>query len=326
MNIDFSIKSGGIDMALHRFEPTRFYTTLGSHEPALRVASGDTIETWTLDCRGIDSQMRELSTGPNPQTGPFFLEGAEPGDTLAVRFEHLAPNRRVGHTNTILIPGTLDPSYVAASVFGREEIEWEIDTEAWTASTRAPFLKGTRISLPLDPMVGCFGVAPPGAQSIAASTSGRHGGNMDYRGFRQGVTVYFPVFVQGGLFTLGDGHAIQGDGEVVGTGIETSFDVRFTLSLSKGKSIGNPRAEDDEYLMTVGNARPLVQALQHATTGMVLWLRELGLAGNTPDIVLGQCVEYDIANVIDPAFTVVCKMKKSILQGLGVETSRVMED
>lgn len=149
---------------------------------------------------------------------------------------------------------------------------------------------------------------------------------MDYRGFSQGVTVFFPVFAPGGLFFLGDGHAVQGDGEVVGTGIETSFDVRFTLSLVKERSIGNPRAENDEYIMTVGNARPLVQALQHATTGMVLWLRELGLAGNTPDIVLGQCVEYDIANVIDPAFTVVCKMKKSTLQGLGVETSRMMAD
>ncbi len=123
-------------------------------------------------------------------------------------------------------------------------------------------------------MLGCFGVAPPGGQAISTATSGQHGGNMDYRGFVSGVTVYFPVFVPGALLLVGDGHAIQGDGEISGTGIEISFDVRFTVDLLKGKQIHWPRGENEAYIFTVGNARPLDQALQHATTEMVRWLQD----------------------------------------------------
>jgi acetamidase/formamidase len=141
---------------------------------------------------------------------------------------------------------------------------------------------------------------------------------MDYRGFAEGATVYFPVFVPGALFHLGDGHAVQGDGEIVGTGVEISFDVQFTVNLLKGKQINWPRAENNAYILTAGNARPLDQAVQHATTEMIHWLEELGLEGNAAHILLGQCVEYDVGNVFDPAYTMVCKVKKSILQDIGV--------
>ena len=141
---------------------------------------------------------------------------------------------------------------------------------------------------------------------------------MDYRGFAEGVTVYFPVFVSGALFHLGDGHAVQGDGEIVGTGIEISFDVQFTVNLIKKKGIGWPRAENDDYILTAGNARPLDQAVQHATTELIRWLEELGLEKKAAHILLGQCVEYDVGNVFDPAYTMICKVKKSILQNIGV--------
>ena len=134
---------------------------------------------------------------------------------------------------------------------------------------------------------------------------------MDYRGFVSGVTVYFPVFAEGALLFMGDGHAVQGDGEIVGTGIEVSFDVKFTVKLLKNKKIMWPRAENEDYIMTVGNARPLDEALQHATTEMIRWLREdFKLEGRAAHILLGQCVEYDIGNVFDPAYTVVCKLGK----------------
>ncbi len=123
-------------------------------------------------------------------------------------------------------------------------------------------------------MLGCFGVAPPGGQAISTATSAEHGGNMDYRGFVAGVTVYFPVFVPGALLHVGDGHATQGDGEIVGTGIEISMDVQFTVQVIKGKRIHWPRGENAEYIFTVGNARPLDQAVQHATTEMLRWLKE----------------------------------------------------
>jgi acetamidase/formamidase len=140
---------------------------------------------------------------------------------------------------------------------------------------------------------------------------------MDYRGFRKGATAYFPVFVPGALFHIGDGHAVQGDGEIVGTGIEISFNVRFTVRLLKGKEIGWPRGEDSDFIFTCGNARPLDQALQHSTTEMMRWLAEdFGLDSTAASVVLGQCVEYDVGNVFDPAYTMVCKVRKRLLAGL----------
>jgi acetamidase/formamidase len=168
--------------------------------------------------------------------------------------------------------------------------------------------------LPLDPMLGCFGVAPPRGQAISTATSGEHGGNMDYRCFREGVKAFFPVFVDGALFHLGDGHALQGDGEVVGTGIEVSMDVEFTVEVRKGKTITWPRAEDADFLMAVGNARPLDQALQHATSELVRMLAEdHDLDHRASSALLGQCIRYDIGNVFDPAYTVVAKIAKLLL-------------
>jgi acetamidase/formamidase len=166
-------------------------------------------------------------------------------------------------------------------------------------------------------MLGCFGVAPARGEAISTATSAEHGGNMDYRGFREGVTVSFPVFVDGALFSLGDGHATQGHSEIAGTGIEISFDVEFTVGLVKGQEIGWPRGENEDYIFTAGNARPLDQALQHATTEMVRWLG----AGWDLDVIaastlLGQCVEYEVGNVYDPAYTMVCKVPKRVLAQL----------
>jgi acetamidase/formamidase len=163
-------------------------------------------------------------------------------------------------------------------------------------------------------MVGCFGVAPRGGQAISTATSGDYGGNMDYRGFTEGVTVYFPVHVEGALFHIGDGHAVQGDGEIVGTGVEISFDVQFTVQVQKGRRINWPRGENGDYIFTVGNARPLDQCVQHATTEMIEWLRvEHGLEALGAHILLGQAVEYDLGNIFDPAYTMVCKVPKRVL-------------
>ena len=163
-------------------------------------------------------------------------------------------------------------------------------------------------------MIGCFGVAPAGGEAISTATSGPHGGNMDYRGFRAGTTALFPVFVPGALLHIGDGHALQGDGEIVGTGIEISMDVAFTVGLRKGRPIRWPRGEDATHLFTVGNARPLDQALQHATTEMLRLLEDdFALNRHVAQTLLGQCVEYHIGNVFDPAYTVVCRLSRALL-------------
>lgn len=300
-------------MTIHEFQPHVYYTALGSYEPVLRISDRDTVVTTTVDNAGRDASDRQVTPSGNPLTGPFHVDGTEPGDTLAIRLDRLWPNRDIGRSSTVIASNIVDPDYVREMPPRRPRVtaEWRLDLEEGTATLAEPETSLSHLVLPMKPMLGCFGVAPPREQAISSSTSGAYGGNMDYNGFFTGVTVYFPVFVPGGLLFMGDGHAVQGDGEITGTGIEVSFDVKFTVSLLKGKRINWPRAENEEYILAVGNARPLDQALQHATTEMVRWLLDdFGLEPRAVHILLGQCAEYEVGNVFDPAYTIVCKLKK----------------
>jgi acetamidase/formamidase len=305
-------------MATHRFAPTLYYRTLGSHEPVLRLQDGDTLITTTVDASGRDASGEVVTPGGNPQTGPFYVEGAEPGDTLVVELDRLAPNRPRGWSSAVLAPNVVDPHMVPSLPRGEGgewiRADWDIDLAAGTATLASPETSLGRLSLPLAPMLGCFGVAPAQGQAISTATSGPHGGNMDYRGFTSGVTVYFPVAVPGALLFLGDGHAVQGDGEIVGTGIEISFDVQVTVRVQKGRRVGWPRGENADYIFTVGNARPLDQCVQHATSEMLRWLQdEYGIDALGANLLMGQSVEYDLGNIFDPAYTMVCKMPKRVL-------------
>jgi acetamidase/formamidase len=300
-------------MAVYHFQPTGYHMTFGSHQPVLRIASGDTVVTTTVDAEGVDARKQRVAAKPNPQTGPFYVEDAQPGDTLFVHLDHLYPNRDYGYSYTAVAPNVVDPSYVW-QLPERKRVEWRIDLTGGTATLMHPVGRLADLSLPLAPMLGCLGVAPAGGQAISSSTSGKHGGNMDYHGLVAGVGVYLPVFVPGALIHLGDGHAIQGHGELVGAGIEVSFDVQFTVRVFKSKTIQWPRGENDEYVFTIGNARPLDQAVQHATTEMLRWLQEdHGLDALSAHTLLGQCVEYDLGNIFDPAYTMVCKVPRRLL-------------
>jgi len=303
---------------IHEFEPTHFHTTIGSHEPVLRVASGDVIRTWTVDSGGYDRHGNEITDGGNPQTGPFYVEGAERGDTLRVRFDRIRPNRTRGVTGGVVAPNVVDPGFVPELGPRDSEDWWTLDLERGTARLENPPPGLESLGeLTLDPMLGCFGVAPPQGQAISCATSGEHGGNMDYRGFREGVTVDLPVFAEGALLHVGDGHALQGDGEIVGTGIEVSMDVELSVEVLKGKTIGWPRAEDETFVMAIGNARPLDQAVQHATTELLKLLRDdYGLDFRAGSALLGQCIRYDVGNVFDPAYTMVAKVEKALLSRL----------
>ena len=300
-------------MATHRYSPERYQNTFGPHEPVLRISPGDSVITTTVDAIGFDEHGVQVAGRPNPQTGPFYIEGVEPGDTLVVRFDRITTNRPTGWTSTALAPNVVDPDFVP-DLPGEPRIDWEIDRDQGTVRLAEPLTGLEKLVLPIDPMLGSFGVAPKDGQAISTFTSAEHGGNMDYRGFREGVTIYLPVFVSGAMFHLGDGHAVQGDGEIAGTGVETSMEVEFSVDVRKGWSISWPRGESDEYIFTAGNVRPLDQALQHATTEMMRWLRaDYGLDARAASTLLGQCVEYDIGNVFDPAYTVICKVPKEIL-------------
>ncbi|MGH9385129.1 MAG: acetamidase/formamidase family protein [Vicinamibacterales bacterium] len=300
----------------HRFTPTVFYNTFsGAHPPALRIKPGDRVVTRTIDAGGVDWNGKSVASGPNPQTGPFYIEGAEPGDMVVVSFEKIETNRATAYSSSLLAPYTIDPAALNSRT-DREakRITWHIDKAKGVVRADSKELPGLPIELPIRPMLGCVGLAPARKEAIATSTPGAFGGNMDYAGVNAGVKVSLPVSEPGGLLFIGDGHARQGEGEVVGTGLETSMDVEFTVELIKKKAIGWPRLENDTHLMVLGSARPLLQALQHATTEMQrLLVADYGYAERSAASLMGQALEYEIANVVDPNFTVVAKIRKSVL-------------
>jgi amidase len=300
----------------HRFVPEHFYTTYsGAHPPALRIKPGDRVITKTIDAAGVDWNGKTVAAGPNPETGPFYVEGAEPGDMLVVTFEKIETNRAGAYSGSLLSPYTLDPQAIAART-DREakRLTWTIDKARGVARLDQADVQPGGIELPLRPMLGCVGVAPARKEAISTATPGNFGGNMDYAGMNAGVKVMLPVNEPGALLFIGDGHARMGEGEVAGTGLEISMDVEFTVDLVKKKAMAWPRLENETHIMVLGSARPLLEAFQHATTELQRWLMaDYGFTERGAQTFMGQAAEYEIANVVDPAFTVVAKVRKSLL-------------
>jgi amidase len=301
----------------HQFIPQTFYNTYSfAHPPALRIKPGDRVITKTVDAGGIDWNGKTVANGPNPQTGPFYVEGAEPGDMLVVTIQKLETNRAAAYSNSLLAPYAVDPAAIAARV-DREgrRTTWTIDKARGVARLDQTEIQPGGIELPLKPMLGCIGVAPARKEAISTATPGPFGGNMDYASMGAGVKLMLPVSEPGALLFLGDGHARQGEGEVVGTGLETSMDVEFSVDLVKKKALGWPRLETDTHIMVLGSARPLIEAFQHATTELHRWLAaDYGYTERGAQVLMGQAAEYEVANVVDPNFTVVAKIRKTFLR------------
>ena len=271
------------------FIPERFYNTFSfAHPPALRIKPGERIVTKTADAAGVDWNGKQVAQGPNPQTGPFFVEGAEPGDMLVVSIEKLEINRASGYSSSLLAPYAVDPAALIARV-DREprRVNWILDKAKNVARLDGNDIGG--LELGLRAMLGCVGVAPPRKEAVATSTPGPFGGNMDYAGMNAGVKLMLPVYEPGALLFIGDGHALQGEGEVVGTGVETSMDVEFSVQVVKKKPSQWPRLENETHLMVLGSERPLLQALQHATSEMHRWLmQDYGMSERGAAILMGQ--------------------------------------
>ena len=300
----------------HDFEPTEFQRYFSSAiKPVLRINPGDAVRTWAVDAGGRDKEGKPRSGGGNPQTGPFYVEGVVPNDTLVVRFTKVRTNRNwAGSGSTImrtaLEPGTLGNLKWATEFPGR----WSIDAAKNVAFLEKPtdLLKGFEV--PLQPMVGCVAVAPAGESSIRTTDSGRFGGNMDYNQIREGTTIYLPVSHPGALLFVGDGHAAQGDGELTGDALETSMDIEFTVDVIKDQNFGHPLAENAEYLISIGIGGSLDQALQQATSGMVRWLeRDYGLNPNEAAMVLGFAVKYDVVDLVGTQVSIAAKVPKAAL-------------
>ena len=297
-------------------DPAEFHNTFsGDIKPVLTIKPGDHVVTSTLDARGVDSKGAARGRGPNPQTGPFFIQGAQPGDTLVVHLIRLDLNRATGYSGTLLAPYAADPAFLRSEAMREPKtLTWNLDKQNGVATLDSPDFKPGHIELPLNPMLGCVAVAPPAKAAIPTSTPDNFGGNMDYDGMVAGTTLMLPVFEPGALFFLGDGHARQGDGEVTGGAIETSLDVEFSVDLIKGKKINWPRLENDDYIMVMGSSRSLLEALQHSNTEMQRWLMaDYGFDERGSSLLMGQGMESVISNVVDPEFTVVARMRKRYL-------------
>jgi amidase len=303
----------------HVFEPIAFHRVFsGAIAPVLHINPGDTIKTTTVDAGGRDAKGVRRSLGGNPETGPFFVEGAMPGDTLAIQFHRIRLNRDSAGSGDRIVPGAVQPNYYRNAKFEEQfNSDWRLDRESGVAMLAKPTERLKNFRVQMQPMLGCVGVAPPANQSFRSGWLGPWGGNMDYNGLREGVTVYLPVYQEGALLFVGDGHALEGDGELNGDALETSMDVEFTVNLVRGHSTQGPRFESDEYLMASGIAGSLPEALQQATTELARWLeRDFKLSPNESNIVLGTSIRYEVAEVVDPQVHVVAKVSKAVLATL----------
>jgi acetamidase/formamidase len=303
---------------------TVYFTYCYAHPPAMRIAPGDTVVTKTRDASNDVFAVTDKTVNPkidlskvNPQTGPFYIEGAEPGDTLVVRFDKIAPNRDWGWGGSIPYFGALAPEYKTAMITDPVPdmlFVWRIDRQKNVGMLDLPRSKVGKVEVPLRPFLGTVGVAPPGKECLSSLVPGPHGANMDFNEVVSGVTMYFPVFEPGALFMVGDGHAAQGDGEVDGAAIETSMDVQFTVELLKGKKINWPRLVNDTFIMSIGSTRPLIDALRIACVDLVNWLMaDYGFDKLEATQLLGQAAQLEIANVVDPQYSVACQLDKKYL-------------
>jgi acetamidase/formamidase len=312
-------------MEVIEFRPERaqYAFTFGGVAPVRRIQPGTVLRLWTEDafCGNI-RQVTDLPSSAltmpfvNPQTGPFYVAGAQPGDTLALHFVDLTPARSFGASCTIPLFGGLTGTDRTATLQDPlPERAWiyEVDTERQTVAFQAQ-ASDLRVELPMDPMLGTVGVAPAAGEVRSSLVPDTFGGNMDTPEMRAGATCYLAVNVDGGLFSVGDGHYRQGEGEACGTAVEGAMDVTLVVELIKGGGPAWPRLETDEHLIVVGSSRPLEDAWRVSQVGMVTWLMDLyGLDKMDAYQLLSQTSQSPLANVVDVNYSAVTKVPKALL-------------
>ncbi|GAA2758369.1 acetamidase/formamidase family protein [Actinopolymorpha rutila] len=307
------------------YTPTfdQYAWTFGGAEPALRVRPGTAMRLWTEDA--YSGRIRQSTDLPsacvdinfiNPQTGPFYVEGAEPGDTLVLHFVDLEPARDWGVSTTIpFFGGLTGTDRTALLQEPLPEVTWVYHLDAAKRSLTFEAARSDfRLDLPLEPMLGTVGVAPGGREARSSLVPERFGGNMDTPEMRAGATCYLGVNVPGALFSVGDGHYRQGEGEACGTAVEGAMNVTLIVDLIKGGAPVWPRIEHDDAIIAVGSSRPLEDAWRIAQVEMVQWLGQLyGLDRMDAYQLLSQTAKAPIANVVDTNYSSVVKIPKGLL-------------
>jgi acetamidase/formamidase len=312
-----------VEVVTYRPDPSEFSWTFGGVEPVRSVAPGTVLELWTEDAfggkvRGPDDLVSRVIEFPfvNPQTGPFLVEGAEPGDTLALHFVSIEPSRDWAASCTIPLFGALSGTHATATLQDPlPELVWMYELDAKRRTVTFHARRGEfAVELPMDPMHGTVGLAPAFLEARSSLVPDAHGGNMDTPEMRAGTTCYLGVNVAGALFSLGDGHARQGEGETCGVAVEAAMDTVLIVDLIKGAATPWPRLESDDYVMSTGSARPLEDAFRISQVDLVQWLgAEFGLDPMDAYQLVTQASETPVANVVDPNYTFVSKIRKRYL-------------
>ncbi|MEU5081071.1 MULTISPECIES: acetamidase/formamidase family protein [Streptomyces] len=306
-----------------RPEPDQYAWTFGGAPPMARIAPGTVLDLYTEDCfagrvRSEKDLVSEVCEFPylNPQTGPFHIEGAEPGDTVAVHFVSIEPARDWAASTTVPLFGALTSTHTTATLqppLPERVWIWQLDRTRGTALFQARD-SDIRVELPLDPMHGTVGVAPANLEVRSALVPDAHGGNMDTPEMRAGVTCYLGVNVEGALLSLGDGHARQGEGETCGVAVECAMNTVVVVDLLKGVTTPWPRLESDTHIISTGSARPLEDAFRISQLDLVQWLvRDYGFSELDAYQFATQTVEAPLANVCDTNYTCVAKLRKEWL-------------
>jgi amidase len=315
--------------ATHEIYPDHHSRVFSAQQqPVLRIHSGDTVITKTWDSGGQDQQgVRHLKhpyvypESGNPLMGPFYIEEAELGDALEVHLDKVRLNRNWGYTAyrlnpDILTAGTAEQQYKnfykmdALRPQRADLIPWDLDLQKQTARPRLLEKSGYRFEIPVRPMLGCIGVATAGDEVMSSGPAGSHGGNMDFNEAVEGATVYFPVFHKGAYFYLGDGHAVQGDGEGLGNGVETSLDIQFTVKVHKNRQLSMPRLVNDRYIVSIGSQPEFRSSLDFgiraANSDMLRWLMtEYKLTGPEANLLMGAVVEHKIVTYFGTVATLI---------------------
>ena len=301
----------------HDFVPTSYANEFSPHRaPVLTVWPGDSVRTTTLDSGGVDAHGQTRALFGNPQTGPFFVMEAEPGDVLAIHIKRLRLNRDYADSLDSIVGRALTPTLAAKATGLDKPVRWTLDRERGRARPETATGKLKDFWVPVRPMLGGLAVAPGfGNAPISTGDTGRFGGNMDFNEIREGATVYLPVSQPGALLYLGDAHALQGDGETSQYALETSMDVEFSVDVIKSRAQSAPRVESATQLMVLGQAGSLDDALRAATAGMAQWLeQDYGLSLSETAQVLGSSVSFVVANLAGRSVGVAAKLDKALLQ------------
>jgi amidase len=284
-------------------------------EPVARVAQGEEVEVHTADAFGnvLTSEDQAVSSvlGPylNPQTGPLFIEGAEPGDTLAVTILDIQPTRDWAVSCTVPYFGGLTSTrWTAMLQPPLEERVW-----IYQRTQSGGFRYRDKWEIPWAPFFGTIGTAPH-LEAISSLSPGAHGGNMDVPDVTIGNTVYLPVHHPGALFYAGDAHAAQGQGELCGVALEIAAKGRFRFAVIKGKAIEWPRIESADQSMSIGSARPMEDAARIAYTDLVDWLaRDYGFDRLDAYQLLTQAGGLYVGNMVDTLYSLVASCPKRYL-------------